>query len=128
MVSKNMDDGKNTSTAESDETSMTSNIIISAKAISIVLILIFICGLNFLVSYTIHKKSQLQNTGNKYIFSMALSNFVYGVTVLPFNFISCIVSDWIFGTVMCNITGFVTMTIFAGSMLSIVVITLDRLV
>ncbi|XP_022088165.1 G-protein coupled receptor 161-like isoform X2 [Acanthaster planci] len=91
------------------------------------LILLAVCFLNFLVTFTIYKKaSYLLTSSNRFILSLALSNFVAGAVVLPFNLISCVWRDWIFGVMWCNLTGFVTVSITTGSLFTVMIITIDR--
>ncbi|XP_038049948.1 G-protein coupled receptor 161-like [Patiria miniata] len=95
-------------------------------ATSLGLIFLIVCFLNFLVAFTFHKKAYLVTSSNRFVFSLALSNFVVGAVVLPFNIMSCLWREWIFGVMWCNLTGFVTVSITTGSLFTLTIITIDR--
>ncbi|XP_002731715.1 G-protein coupled receptor 161-like [Saccoglossus kowalevskii] len=96
------------------------------KAVLLGLIFITAVFLNTMVSLTLHKKTHLMTTGNRYVFSLTVPNCIFSILVLPFIFVSVINGEWIFGVVWCNFTGFITIAVLSGSMIMLAVIALDR--
>ncbi|XP_033637955.1 G-protein coupled receptor 161-like [Asterias rubens] len=124
-MASNMDHHTNSSTSldEPDNQDIATTVV---QATTLSLIFLIVCFLNFLVTFTFYKKAYLMTPSNRFVFSLTLSNFVGGVVVLPFNLISCLCHEWIFGVMWCNLTGFVTVSVTAGSLLTLTIITVDR--
>ncbi|XP_071477461.1 G-protein coupled receptor 161-like [Diadema antillarum] len=96
------------------------------QAVSLAVITVLAGALNAVVIHTIRKRIYLQTPSNRFIYSMTISNAVMTFVVLPFNFTSVIIGEWIFGVVMCNLMGFITLCTLTGTIFSIALITLDR--
>ncbi|XP_063967390.1 G-protein coupled receptor 161-like [Lytechinus pictus] len=112
--------------AASDAVFVTPQWTIILEAATLSLIAIAAGALNTIIIYTIHKKTYLQNASNRFIYSMTLANAVMSFTVLPFNLAACVLRDWIFGVVMCNLMGFISLCTLTGSLFNVALITLDR--
>lgn len=61
---------------------------------------------NILVCISVYKNNQLRRTTtNLYIIALALSDLISAVIIMPFSTTVLITSDWVFGSVFCNLLG-----------------------
>ncbi|KAL7889076.1 hypothetical protein AOLI_G00040500 [Acnodon oligacanthus] len=96
---------------------------VSAAAVA----LLTVCG-NLLVIISICHFKQLHTPTNMLILSLAASDFLVGLFVMPFHFMWLIESCWMFGQVFCVLFNFVSFQLTSVSVGNVALIALDRYV
>lgn len=81
---------------------------------------------NLLVCVTIYVQRRLRNSTNYFIFSLALSDLLLGILVLPFSTINTLVSTWPLGSTFCNIFIASDVMLCTVSILNLFAISLER--
>ncbi|XP_067239359.1 trace amine-associated receptor 13c-like [Chanodichthys erythropterus] len=87
--------------------------------------LLTVCG-NLLVIITVSHFKQLHTPANILILSLAVSDLLTGLFVIPFHLILLIESCWISGTAMCSVFNFVTFLATSVSVHTVALIAVDR--
>lgn len=87
--------------------------------------LLTICG-NLLVCVTILSNHRLRNNTNYFILSLAFSDLLLGILVLPFSTINTILSTWPLGAIFCNIFISMDVMLCTVSILNLFAISLER--
>ncbi|XP_030638522.1 trace amine-associated receptor 13c-like [Chanos chanos] len=90
-----------------------------------VLILLTVCG-NLLVIISVCHFKQLHTPTNLSILSLAVSDFLVGVFVMPFHFIQMIESCWLFGLTLCKCFAFFSVQVPTLSIQNVTLIAVDR--
>uniref|UniRef100_A0A8B9RF79 G-protein coupled receptors family 1 profile domain-containing protein n=1 Tax=Astyanax mexicanus TaxID=7994 RepID=A0A8B9RF79_ASTMX len=83
---------------------------------------------NLLVIISVCHFKQLHTPTNMLILSLAVSDFLVGLFVMPFHFIWLIESCWLFGHIFCVLFNFVSFQLTSVSVGSVALIALDRYV
>jgi neuropeptide Y receptor len=93
------------------------------------LIIVLAVGGNGIVCYIITSSRHMRTITNFFLLNLAISDIIMAVLCIPFSFISNIVlAHWPFGTAMCPIMTYAqTVSVFLSS-LTLVAISLDRLI
>ncbi|XP_073672864.1 trace amine-associated receptor 1-like [Garra rufa] len=94
---------------------------VAAAAVS----LLTVCG-NLLVIISVSHFKQLHTPANILILSLAVSDLLVGVFVMPFHLSWLIESCWISGAVMCSVFNFVTFQATSVSVHTVALIAVDR--
>ncbi len=94
---------------------------LAAAAVS----LLTVCG-NLLVIISVSHFKQLHTPANILILSLAVSDLLVGVAVMPFHLSWLIESCWISGPVMCSVFNFVTFQATSVSVHTVALIAVDR--
>ncbi|XP_036406484.1 trace amine-associated receptor 13c-like [Megalops cyprinoides] len=81
---------------------------------------------NLLVIISICHFKQLHTPTNLLLLSLAVADFLVGVTVMPFQFIGLIESHWCFGTLYCIIFIAATLILTCVSIYNVACIAVDR--
>ena len=102
----------------------TLNIAVMASCL-IVIFVISIAG-NIFVFLVFYKRPSLVTISNRFIVNLSICNFLETICVMPFVFAALVTQDWVFGRFWCQTTGFLMNAIFSASILTLVVISLDR--
>jgi len=87
--------------------------------------LLTVCG-NLLVIISVSHFKQLHTPANILILSLAVSDLLVGVFVMPFHLSWLIESCWISGPVMCSVFSFVTFQATSVSVHTVALIAVDR--
>ncbi|KAL2082517.1 hypothetical protein ACEWY4_022335 [Coilia grayii] len=90
-------------------------------------ILLTVCG-NLLVIISVCHFKELHTPTNVLILSLAFSDILTGLTVMPFHFVWLIQSCWIFGAAMWTLYCFATFVLICQSVYNVTLLALDRFV
>ncbi|XP_051955118.1 trace amine associated receptor 14a [Xyrauchen texanus] len=93
--------------------------------VSAAVVLLTVCG-NLLVIISVSHFKQLHTPANILILSLAVSDFLVGVFVMPFHLMWLIESCWISGPIFCTIFNFVTFLVTCVSVHTVGLIAVDR--
>ncbi|XP_050995321.1 trace amine-associated receptor 13c-like [Labeo rohita] len=94
---------------------------VAAAAVS----LLTVCG-NLLVVISVSHFKQLHTPANILIFSLAMSDLLTGLVVMPFHLTLLIESCWTSGSVMCLVFNFVSFQVTSVSVHTVALIAVDR--
>ncbi|XP_026781739.1 trace amine-associated receptor 13c-like [Pangasianodon hypophthalmus] len=92
---------------------------------SAAVVLLTVCG-NLLVIISVCYFRQLHTPTNMLVLSLAVSDFLVGLFVMPFHFTWLIESCWIFGHIFCILFNFMSFQLTSVSVGNVVLIALDR--
>lgn len=81
---------------------------------------------NVLVLLLFYKRPTLRSFSNRFVLNLSISHFWQCVLVLPTNVISTASDKWLLGNTFCIISGFIFTTLNITSVLSLLLIALDR--
>ncbi|XP_041049743.1 histamine H2 receptor-like [Carcharodon carcharias] len=111
-------------TIDSENRTLFSTVLVGLVLGVIVIITIF--G-NVLVCLAVGLNRKLQNHTNYFIVSLAVTDLLLGLLVLPFSAISELLeSEWPFGDIFCNIYTSLDVMLCTASILNLLMISLDR--
>ena len=99
---------------------------ILVQAVSMASIMFVGAIANGAILHCIVKHRSLRTVTNAFIFNLAATDFLLSVLCMPFAFISCIAGRWVFGDIVCGITGFLLSMLCIASILTLVLISIDR--
>lgn len=88
-------------------------------------VLLTVCG-NLLVIISVGHFKQLHTPANILILSLAVSDVLVGIFVMPFHLIWLIESCWVSGPLFCSIFNFVTFQVTSVSVHTVALIAVDR--
>lgn len=89
-------------------------------------IMIFIILGNFLVIWAILTQKSLRTPSNIYILSLALTDILVGIFILPFNVYDMLNNGWELGNILCRTWLTADVTLCSSSILHISAIAVDR--
>lgn len=98
---------------------------IAISAVLTVLILVTIAG-NVVVCLAVGLNRRLRSLTNCFIMSLAVTDLLLGLLVLPFSAVYQLSHQWAFGTVFCNIYTSLDVMLCTASILNLFMISLDR--
>ncbi|XP_064243492.1 histamine H2 receptor [Passer domesticus] len=90
-----------------------------------ILILITLCG-NIIVCLAVTLDRRLRSLTNRIIVSLAVTDLLLGLLVLPFSALYELTKEWPFGSVLCNIYTSLDVMLCTASILNLLMISLDR--
>ncbi|UYV66852.1 ADRA2B [Cordylochernes scorpioides] len=99
-------------------------IIITAFMVTCVMILIVVG--NMLVCIAIATEKALKTVQNWFIASLAVSDFLVGLVIMPFSLANELMGYWIFGTIWCEIHSALDVLLCSASINNLCLISLDR--
>ena len=117
-------DSWNGETGNNTHENATLNIAVMASCLAVIFV-ISIAG-NIFVFLVFYKRPSLVTISNRFIVNLSVCNFLETICVMPFVFAALVTQDWVFGRFWCQTTGFLMNAIFSASILTLVVISLDR--
>lgn len=95
-------------------------------AVLVTLIMIVIVVGNMLVCIAIATEKSLKTTQNWFIASLAVSDFLIGLLIMPFSLARELMGYWIFGELWCDIHAALDVLICTASINNLCLISLDR--
>ena len=110
---------------ESDLLQRSSGIVFLESFVGALIFLVAFCG-NFLICWIIYKKKHLRTIPNYYIVSLAISDILLSLLVLPAGISVALAGKWIFGNAICQFQGFVTPWFAYVSILTITLTAVNR--
>ena len=111
----------------SDQTLEMSPALVAVESSLIFLIMVASMVCNVLVGLVIMRKPDMISwSANKLLLNLTVANFVLSVSVLPFVFTSSLKRRWLFGSVWCNISGFLTILLCTASLWTTMFLSIDR--
>ena len=72
------------------------------------------------------QRQRLKSVSNLLLLSLLSANLLLSLCNVPFAIISIVFDRWVFGDILCEVTGFMTNALTASSNLSIIAIALHR--
>ncbi|XP_066532846.1 trace amine-associated receptor 13c-like [Hoplias malabaricus] len=94
-------------------------------ACAAVVVFLTVCG-NMLVIISVCHFKQLHTPTNMLILSLAMSDFLVGLFVLPFQLSRLTESCWVFGSVLCIVYIFISFFVTSISIYNVALIAVDR--
>ena len=80
-----------------------------------------------LVLYRLRKQAGLR-VANMFLANLAVMDLSIGFLLMPFSVVTTIMGEWVFGDAGCQLNGFINMFAGTGSILTMAIIAIDRLV
>lgn len=100
--------------------------LVVVQSIFLALIMVVAAVANSFVCRCILAHRSLRTITNSFIFNLAATDFLLSVLCMPFAFVSSIMKMWVFGKVMCVLTGFLLSVLCIASILTLVLVAIDR--
>ena len=97
-----------------------------ASIIILVVINALVLAGNTLVILAVFLSSKLRTVTNLFIVSLAVSDLLLGVSVLPFSIAYTVFESWLFVKALCSMWQAIDVWLSTASILNLVVISLDR--
>ncbi|KAE8614800.1 hypothetical protein XENTR_v10008317 [Xenopus tropicalis] len=94
-------------------------------AVLVLIIIITICG-NVVVCLAVGLDRKLRSMTNCFIVSLAITDLLLGILVLPFSALNLLHEEWPFGATFCNIYTSLDVMLCTASILNLFMISLDR--
>ncbi|XP_031573812.1 D(2)-like dopamine receptor [Actinia tenebrosa] len=101
-------------------------LVLVVQAITMFFMIVVSTLANGVICHCILKNRSLRTVTNIFILNLATSDFLLSILCMPFALVSCIVDDWIFGGLMCSISGLILSTLCIASILTLVLVAIDR--
>ena len=95
------------------------------SSVAALIFLIAFCG-NSLICLLIYKKRNLRTIHNYYIASLAISDILLSLLVLPVGIGTAVAGEWLFGPELCQLQGFLTPCLAYVSILTISLTAVNR--
>ncbi|KFM79118.1 G protein-coupled receptor 161, partial [Stegodyphus mimosarum] len=114
------------SSPTTEEVSSTNDIVRYIQFSSLILVTAMGFISNVLVLLLFYKRPTLRSFSNRFVLNLSISHFWYCILVLPIIVISTATDKWLFGDTACIISGFLFTTLNITSVLSLLLIAVDR--
>lgn len=112
-----------TSTGES---SSLGYITVEIHYVLLLVIMVSSVAINGLIFLLFYRRPSVRLTSNKFVLNMAVVHLLQTFLIMPFVFVSVMFQGWIFGDVLCQIHGAASVCLTMASVLSILLIAVDR--
>ena len=96
------------------------------QSVFVALLMIVAAVANGFVCRCILAHRSLRTITNSFIFNLAATDFLLSVLCMPFALVSAILGIWVFGKVMCVLTGLLLSVLCIASILTLVLVAIDR--
>ncbi|XP_054717395.1 5-hydroxytryptamine receptor 1A-like [Uloborus diversus] len=93
---------------------------------SIILVIVFGFISNTLVVLLFYKRPMLRSFSNRFVLNLSLSHLFQCILVLPTTAVSIVTEKWLLGEIVCIGSGFIFTSLNITSVLSLLLIALDR--
>ncbi|XP_076434648.1 G-protein coupled receptor 161-like [Babylonia areolata] len=93
-----------------------------------ILVTVFLCSAvaNSLVCVVFSKRRRSLSLSNRFLANLTVCNCLFTLLIMPFAFVSLLSRQWLFGEVLCQLTGLVINVLVTASIFTLVVVSLDR--
>lgn len=108
------------------ETDPRSSAEICFEAIFLGLIILAALAGNTLILASLYRFTYLQTKTNAFVLNLAIADLFLAFFAMPFTFVTSIKYEWIFGTVMCQITAVLNSIFCEASILTLTFVSLER--
>lgn len=119
-----MDNSRNASLKPVQASNLPAFIVV--QSVFLALIMIVSAVANSFICRCILAHRSLRTITNSFIFNLAATDFLLSVLCMPFALVSAITGRWVFGEVMCKLTGFLISVLCIASILTLVLVAIDR--
>lgn len=99
--------------------------IVLCGMIMVIMIAVSIMG-NVVVCYIVYQKPAMRSAINLLLATLAMADVLTAVCCMPFALLILIFQNWIFGSIFCQINGFLYSILVSESTLVLVTISIDR--
>lgn len=98
------------------------------EAIVTLLTLLLLSGIltNSIFFLVFYRQAKLRSFSNRFVLCLCTSHLLQSILVTPFTLITVINQSWIFGDVWCQINGVASLSLTMASVLSLLMIAIDR--
>ena len=121
-----MNNARNATFEEEKSTDLPAHIYVVIQSVFLALTMIVGAIANSFICRCILAHRSLRTITNSFIFNLAATDFLLSVLCMPFAFVSAITGTWVFGRVMCILTGFLLAGLCIASILTLVLVAIDR--
>lgn len=112
-------------TSEKEQSSGTPAVVV-VQSIFLALVMAVGAIANSFICRCILAHRSLRTITNSFIFNLAATDFLLSVLCMPFALVSAITGIWVFGEVMCVLTGFLLSAFCITSILTLALVAIDR--
>jgi len=112
-------------TLEKEQTSGTPAVVV-VQSVFLAMVMAVGAIANSFICRCILSHRSLRTITNSFIFNLAATDFLLSVLCMPFALVSAIAGIWVFGEVMCVLTGFLLSVLCITSILTLALVAIDR--
>ena len=112
-------------TLEKEQTSGTPAVVV-VQGVFLAMVMAVGAIANSFICRCILSHRSLRTITNSFIFNLAATDFLLSVLCMPFALVSAIAGIWVFGEVMCVLTGFLLSVLCITSILTLALVAIDR--
>ncbi|CAH3029399.1 unnamed protein product [Porites evermanni] len=119
-----MDNSRNASLKPVQASNLPALIVVQSVFLTLIMIVSAVANSFICRCILVHRS--LRTITNSFIFNLAATDFLLSVLCMPFALVSAITGRWVFGEVMCKLTGFLISVLCIASILTLVLVAIDR--
>ena len=120
-----MEDAAKNTTFTNTESNCT-NILAVVQSVFLAFTMVISAVANGVICHCILANRSLRTITNSFIFNLAATDFLLSVLCIPFSLVSAISRSWVFGRVMCILTGFLLSVLCIASILTLALVAVER--
>lgn len=117
-------DSENSTLEKEQPSGLTAFVVIQSVFLALIMMIAAIA--NSFVCRCILAHRSLRTITNSFIFNLAATDFLLSVLCMPFALVSAITGMWVFGKIMCVLTGLLLSVLCIASILTLVLVAIDR--